>query len=299
MSLNASEQADFQYCGKVARQHYENFSVVSLFIPRALKPHFHAIYAFCRGVDDLGDEFAQDRRLALKEWRQQLQNAYHGRPSHPVFRALAATVHQFDLPYEEFDNLIQANEIDQDARAYQTIDDTLAYCHYSANPVGRLVLGLFGYHDARRYQWSDATCTALQLANFLQDTAIDLGRGRRYWPEEDLARFHLSSAELTRLALDPHPNQSAVRDWTLFEAARIDALFQDGRPLEFHVPTRLALQLQLYRMGGQAIVEAIRRQGANPLIRRPTVSSVQKLELMVRAIAGWPAHMNSRPTGGS
>jgi squalene synthase HpnC len=270
----------FRQCARIARQHYENFSVLSLFVPRRLRPHFSAIYAFCRGVDDLGDEYAGDRREALAVWRQELQRAFEDHATHPVFQALSVTIRRFQLPYEEFDKLIRANEMDQDRRVYETFDDTLDYCTHSANPVGRLVLGLFGYTDSERLALSDAICTGLQLANFLQDLTVDLARGRSYWPEEDYRRFGLSSQELATQGGDVR----RIQEWTRFEAERTLAYFRQGRPLEGRVPWRLGRQLALYRLGGEAVIDNILRQGANPLMGRPVVTHWRKLQLMGRVL---------------
>ncbi|MCY0877375.1 MAG: squalene synthase HpnC [Firmicutes bacterium] len=279
MRLDGCE-AEFRQCARIAQRHYENFSVLSVFVPRALRPHFSAIYAFCRGVDDLGDEYAGDRRAALAAWRQELQRAFEGRATHPVFRALSVTIQHFPLRYEDFDNLIRANEMDQDAVRYRTFEDTLHYCAHSANPVGRLVLGLFGYTDAERQRLSDAICTGLQLANFLQDLARDLARGRSYWPEEDYRRFGLSSEDLAQGLGDV----GRIQAWTRFEAERTWAFFREGRGLEALVPWRLGRQLALYRLGGETVVAAILRHGANPLQGRPVVTPWQKLQLMGRVL---------------
>lgn len=290
---------DFRYCQNIASRHYENFSVVSFFIPKALRPHFSAIYAFCRGVDDLGDEFAGDRRRALEKWRSELNCAFDGRAHHPIFRALSETIRNFGLEYEEFDKLIKANEMDQEERSYRTIDDTLEYCRHSADPVGRLVLGLFGLGDGRRYELSDAICTGLQLANFLQDTADDLRSGRAYWPEDDLAQFGLSQKTLSDYAAgsSPHPDLEAVAAWGEHEVKRIQEYFDEGASLERMVPRRLSLQLQAYRLGGEAVLDGVRRQGFNPFIGRPQVSKTRKLLIMGRIIAGAarPLHGTEHP----
>ncbi|NMP21075.1 squalene synthase HpnC [Sulfobacillus harzensis] len=278
---------DFRYCERLARTHYENFSVLSVFIPAQLRPHFAAIYAFCRGVDDLGDEFPGDRREALQGWREELIRAYQGRAEQPAFRALERTVEEFQLPFEEFDRLIRANEMDQQAKDYQTVEEVMDYCRHSANPVGRLVLGLFGIRDEERWRLSDATCTALQLANFLQDTAGDLKRGRNYWPEEELAQFGLSRRALAQAAgVGGTLDSEAISAFGRYQADRIQRLFQRGARLEHMVPKRLGLQLKLYRLGGQAVVEALRRQAFNPFLGRPVVTVGQKLSIMGAVAAG-------------
>lgn len=277
---------DYATCRRVATHHYENFSVVSAFVPKALRPNFYALYAFCRGVDDLGDAYAGDRLAALCAWRLELARAYEGTTTQPVFRALGDTVRRFDLDRREFEKLIDANVMDQASPAYATFEDTLAYCRCSADPVGRLVLALFGYRDERRQALSDAVCTGLQLANFLQDVDRDRRNGRCYWPEADLRRFGLSSA----LLLDPtweDWDSAAVAAWTAFESERIEGYFALGAGLEAMLPGPLGRQIRLYRLGGEAIVQALRAQDGNPFRHRPVVSTASKLVIMGRVLTGW------------
>ncbi len=287
---------DFRYCQKIASNHYENFSVISSFIPRHLRPHFSAIYAFCRGADDLGDEFDGDRKRALKAWRDQLDHAFNGTADHPIFRALTETIRRFNLNYVEFDKLIKANELDQEERTYLTIDDTLEYCRHSADPVGRLVLGLFDIRDSKRYELSDSICTGLQLANFLQDTADDLRRGRAYWPQEDLEKFGLTQEMLIEFAINgnPQPDVDAISRWAAFEAQRIQQFFDQGALLERMVPPRLGLQLQAYRLGGEEALEGVRRQRFNPFVGRPQVTKPKKALIMARIVAGSAKNLANR-----
>ena len=169
-----------QYCRNLARSHYENFSVATWFLPQRLRQHFFNVYAYCRISDDLGDEVGDhDTSLRLlDEWEAELEECYRGSPRHPVFVALADTVRQFDIPKQTFADLLTAFRQDQSVTRYETFEDMLGYCHYSANPVGRLVLYLCGYRDAERQKLSDFTCTALQLANFWQDVSVDFSKGR-------------------------------------------------------------------------------------------------------------------------
>src|SRR5581483_5798243 len=163
---------------RLARSHYENFLVVSWLLPRRLHQPMFNVYAYCRTVDDLGDEAEGDRLALLADWERQLEACFAGQAEHPVYIALASTVREYELPIDPFRRLIRANQQDQTVGRYETFQDVLAYCENSANPVGQLVLRLFGYRDARRFELSDATCTALQLANFWQDVARDYAQGR-------------------------------------------------------------------------------------------------------------------------
>ncbi|QRF23927.1 squalene synthase HpnC [Alicyclobacillus sp. TC] len=283
-ALTAGLEKEFAYCADVTAQHYENFSVISWFIPKDLRPHFCALYAYCRGVDDLGDEWTGNRLEALDQWEQQLDLCYNGRPTHPIFRALQISIQTYHLEKRDFLALIEANRMDQSISSYETFSDLAAYCACSANPVGRLVLQLFGYRDDRRQKLSDDICTALQLANFLQDLSVDIPRGRLYIPLEDLRQFDV---DLTDLQAGHFNRQiSCLMD---FEIQRTEQFFRSGQPLEHMVPTRLGKQLRLYRLGGQAILEALRRRGGNPF-PRPTVSALAKAMLIVKLFIS-PRHI--------
>src|SRR5437016_806976 len=187
-----------QYCARLARTHYENFSVATWFLPVRLRQHFYNVYSYCRISDDLGDEVGNPQQSLelLNQWEAELEACYSGSPRHPVFVALSQTVRQFSIPQHEFSDLLIAFRQDQTVTRFQTFDDVLGYCKYSANPVGHLVLYLCGYSDPERQQLSDCTCTALQLANFWQDVTVDLGKGRIYLPLEDLRRFEVSPEDI-------------------------------------------------------------------------------------------------------
>src|SRR5579863_6166863 len=188
-----------RYCARLARTHYENFSVASWFLPSRLRQHFFNVYAYCRISDDLGDEVgdASASLALLDQWQRELDACYEGAPRHPVFVALAETVREFDIPKHEFSDLLIAFRQDQTVTRFETFEDVLAYCHYSANPVGHLVLYLCGYRDAERQQFSDYTCTALQLANFWQDVSVDFAKGRVYLPLESLRKFGVTEDDIT------------------------------------------------------------------------------------------------------
>src|SRR5277367_1768173 len=193
-----------QYTRWLATHHYENFHVVSFLLPKRLHQDFYNVYSFCRWADDLGDEIgdtAESLRL-LSWWREELKAMFAGKPTNPVFVALDKTAAQYRLPFEYFDDLIQAFEQDQTVTRYRNFDELFHYCKYSANPVGKLVLGLCGYSDAARQQLSDATCTALQLANFWQDVIVDLEKDRVYLPLDVLERHGYSVEALTARRFD-------------------------------------------------------------------------------------------------
>lgn len=271
-----------EYCARLARTHYENFSVASWFLPKRLRQHFFNVYAYCRISDDLGDEVGdpQSSLDLLNEWEQELNACYSGNPRHPVFVALAETVEQFHIPQHEFSDLLRAFRQDQTNTRFETFADVLAYCRYSANPVGHLVLYLCGYSDAERQQLSDFTCTALQLANFWQDVSVDYDKGRIYLPLEDLRGFAVTEQDISAKR-----NTPAFRSMMQFEVTRAREWFDQGVPLIAKVDRELALDLELFTRGGQEILNAIEKQDYAVLGRRPSISKPRKLALVARAAA--------------
>ena len=263
--------------------HYENFSVASWFLPSRLRQHFFNVYAYCRISDDLGDEVGDTTASLelLDQWERELDACYAGTPKHPVFVALAETVRQFDIPKEEFSDLLRAFRQDQTITRFPTFTDLLAYCKYSANPVGHLVLYLCGYRDPERQQLSDFTCTALQLANFWQDVTADYAKGRIYLPLEDLHRFQVSEDDIAH-----DRNTPAFRDLMKFEVERARDWFRQGVSLVKKVDRELAIDLDLFSRGGLEILNAIEKQDYAVLGNRPAISKPRKLALVVRAAVG-------------
>lgn len=271
------------YTEKIARTHYENFTVVSAFMPRELRQDMFNIYAYCRWSDDLGDEIPDPKLAsqALEWWRGELDACYADSPRHPVFVALHETIQRFEIPPEPFHHLLDAFVQDQTVKRFPTYADLEHYCVRSANPVGRLVLYLFGFRDAERQSLSDATCTALQLANFWQDVTVDWEKGRVYLPLEDLTWFGVQEEQIPQREFTP-----AFRELMAFEVARARRLFQEGLPLLRMVPRRLRLDLELFTRGGETILDLIERQDYNVLTRRPELGKAGKVRLIVRRLAG-------------
>jgi squalene synthase HpnC len=271
------------YCGRLARSHYENFSVASWFLPKRLRQHFFNIYAYCRISDDLGDEVGDPEASLqlLDDWQAELDACYCGNPRHPVFVALAETVRQFDIPRQPFVDLLTAFRQDQAIHRYETFEALLGYCRYSANPVGHLVLYLCGYRDAERQALSDSTCTALQLANFCQDVSLDYSKGRIYLPLEDLRRYKVSEE-----AIAAGQNTPAFREMMRFEVQRTRDWFKQGWPLAAQVDRELAIDIKLFSRGGLEIMNAIEGQSYAVLGRRPVISKTRKLALVARAALG-------------
>jgi len=270
-----------QYTRWLATHHYENFHVVTFLLPKRLHQDFYNVYAFCRWADDLGDEIgdaAESLRL-LAWWRRELEAMYVGEVKHPVFVALEGTAHKYNLPIQLFADLISAFEQDQRITRYANWLDLFGYCRYSANPVGRLVLRLCGYADDDRDRLSDATCTALQLANFWQDVTVDLKKDRVYLPLDLLDRHGYSLAELRAGTFNP-AFQAVMHD--AVEVAR--KLFQEGLPLVKMVDKRLAFDLDLFSRGGLRVLEKIKRQNYNVLARRPAISKVERVSLLLASL---------------
>lgn len=274
------------YCSYVTRSHYENFTVASALLPRRLRPHFHAVYAFCRWSDDLADEVGANAQAMLAWWRGELLAMYASQTQHPVLIALADTARRFDIPPKPFLDLLHAFEQDQLVARYDNFDQLIDYCRHSANPVGRLVLHLFDCHTPDRLAASDSICTGLQLANFWQDVARDLVLGRVYLPVEDRRRFGYPDTDLEAKRFTP-----AFAELLRFQVNRTRAYFERGESLLATLPLCARRDVSLFLGGGRAVLAAIERQGYDVWSRRPIVSSWTKAVLFAKAVGGslWPA----------
>lgn len=274
----------YQYCEQIARAHYENFPVGSVLVPKPLRKHFYSIYAFARTADDFADEgytegYAEAERLAcLDQWREMLRASVEGRAQHPIFIALAETRRQYDLPLALFEDLLAAFMQDVTRHRYQTFAELLDYCRRSANPIGRLILLLFGHRDEHLHQQSDAICTGLQLANHWQDVRIDLAKDRIYLPAEDLARFGISVEELQQASVDERFKRLMQE-----EVARARELFTRGKPLCLAMRGRLGLELRAVWLGGTTILNRIEASNYDVFTRRPVIRTTDKLRLMLAA----------------
>ena len=267
----------YSRCERLARGHYENFTVVSWFLPRNIRRHLYAIYAFCRSVDDLGDEFAGDRSAALDLWEEEIGRCFDGVPRHPYMTALQNTIRTFDIPREPFLKLVQANRMDQTIHRHATYGDLDHYCQHSANPVGHLVLYVCGYRDAERMRLADFTCTALQLTNFWQDVARDFAMGRIYIPQEDMERFGYSEKDLAAGVVN-----RPFREMMAFEVERARELFRKGLDLVPTLDGRIKIDVALFSLGGLKILDAIETQDYDVLTNRPKLSRAAKIGMMLR-----------------
>ncbi len=306
------EQLDYEqatrFTRELAQRHYENFSVVSWLLPRRLRDDFRHIYAFCRCADDLGDETGDPQKSLelLSWWRRELDFCYDARPRHPVFVALQRTIEQHDIPRKPFDDLIDAFVQDQTVTRYDSWDRLLDYCRRSADPVGRLVLYVCGYRDTQRQQLSDATCTALQLANFWQDVRRDIvERDRVYLPREVADRHRLDIDVMVlavKAAADADSGDAACcgslppvgisallpafRSTLKDVTQRTWPLFARGRQLWPMMSPDVRVDVKLFTRGGETILSMIERMNYQTLLRRPTLSRGRRIGLMLHAVMG-------------
>lgn len=279
-----TEAEAFAYCTRLTKAHYENFPVGSLITPAALQPAVHSLYAFMRTADDFSDEDRRpgdeaERLAYLWTWQAMLDECMEGKARHPIFIALRSTIDRYRLPVQWLSDLLHAFTMDCTVRRYETFDEVLTYCRYSANPVGRLILTLFGYRDDERYQLSDAICTGLQLANHWQDVSIDWQKDRMYLPQEDMKRFGVTEAHLMNRTFD-----AAFRRLMEFEVERVWQLFRSGQSLPERVKGRLRWELRLTWLGGTRVLEKIQALDYDVLHTRPVVTRVDWLRLGLRAL---------------
>jgi squalene synthase HpnC len=270
----------------MAVDHYENFPVASLLLPRRLVPAVQAIYAFARGADDVADEgdaTPEERLAALAGYETALVHIELGTPADRAFEPLAAAIARHDLPFRPFHDLLSAFRQDVTVTRYQTYGELLDYCRRSANPVGVLMLHLYGAATPDNVRDSDAICTALQLINFWQDVALDQQKERIYVPLEDLARFAMSPAHLHDPAM--HGKWRALMR---FEVERTRALMLSGAPLAWRLPGRIGLELRLVVHGGLRILEAIEEVDYDVFRRRPALRRPDWLKVFWRALRPLP-----------
>jgi squalene synthase HpnC len=277
-----------RYCRRLARRHYENFLVATVFLPRHLRQHFYNVYAYCRTSDDLADETGDPRKALdlLGQWEEELRACYQGRVRHPIFMALRETIDRFDIPITPFVSLLEAFRRDQTKTRYQTYEELLDYCQYSANPVGHLALYLGGYRDEERQLLSDCTCTALQLANHWQDIQRDLARlDRIYLPMEDMERFSYSEADLRNELCDKR-----FVELMKLEVGRARELFLKGLKLADMVDSRLAMDIELFGRCGLALLDRIEAVDYNVFRHRPTISQWMRTRLLLSCWRSRRAH---------
>jgi squalene synthase HpnC len=273
------------WCRELTTSHYENFHVATFFLPKKVRPHFESIYAYCRVSDDLGDEVA-DGTTALRllnTWEEMLNECYDApeRSMHPVFVALRETIAECELPRVLFSDLLYAFKMDQVKTEYASWEELLKYSRYSANPVGRLVLWVCGYREEALGLLSDKVCTALQLANFWQDVVEDAERGRRYLPAESLVRYGVDEGQILGRVFTPE-FRAMMQDLVV----RTRAMLLEGGAISGFVDKDLKVTLDLFRKGGEAILDGIEAENFDVLRGRPVVTKLKKLSLLMGALLG-------------
>ncbi len=273
------------YCTWVTRTHYENFSAVSILLPRNLIPHFYPVYAYCRWSDDLADEVNQGEEvlILLDWWRKELLKIYAGGNCvllHPVMVALKPTIEKFQIPQNPFLDLLKAFTQDQFKKRYLTFDELIQYCENSANPVGHLVLYLADSYNEENARRADLICTGLQLANFWQDIARDYHQlGRIYVPEEDWLRFGLTETDFAQGSATKE-----FREMLRFQVERTEQMFQEGASLLERLPSTIRLDIELILQGGLGILQQIRAVDYDVLTKRPKLSKRDQVSFLVKVL---------------
>jgi squalene synthase HpnC len=279
----------YAYCEDFARAHHESYPVASRLIPAAMRPHVMAVYAFARSADDFADEpqFEGRRTEALERWEQELQAAAHGEATHPVFIALADTIEKRDLPVPPLQDLLSAFRMDMEVRRYANFSALRSYTARSAEPVGRLLLGLFGYRTPELVRFADEISTALQLTNFWQDVAADAARDHIYVPAEDMHFFGVTEAALKAL----RPTRE-TRELLRFQVARTRSLYERGRPLLRRLDNDLKLELALIWLIGTTILDKIEAADYDVFTHRPTITRRDKAMIMAKAAKHWASRLD-------
>jgi squalene synthase HpnC len=279
----------YEFCDEFARAHHESYPVASHFVPTELRPHVIALYAFGRAADDFADEPEYEGRRweALDAWQDELTRCFHGEATHPVFVALADTIEKRGLPHPPFTDLLSAFRTDLEVKRYATFSSLRGYTARSADPVGRLLLALFGYQDPELVRFADEISTALQLTNFWQDVAADAARDHIYLPAEDLHFFGVTEADIK--ALKP---TRATRDLLRYEVARTRALYERGRPLLARLDNDLKLELALIWLIGTTLLDKIEAADFDVFTQRPTINTRDKAKVLAKAAKQWAIHLD-------
>ncbi len=271
--------------GELARKHYENFNIAAFFLQKRLRQDLFNVYAFCRLADDIADERRNGDREAeetLDNWEKHLENSVRGNAPDPIFEALGGTINTHRLSLQPFRNLLHAFKLDLTRKRWETWDDLRYYTRHSADPVGRIVLEIFGCRDPDIFALSDKICTALQLTNHWQDIREDWERGRIYIPLEDMKKFGVSEAEIDSRAMTDR-----FRNLMKFEVERADRLFREGLPILRRVDARLRFQIALYWCGGMKALKTIRRVDYDVLNQTPKLNRLDKVFTVFNALGRW------------
>ncbi len=281
-------KSSFKYCEEIAKNHYENFPVASFLVPKNKRKYIYSIYAFSRAADDFADEPSieggkEKRLVLLDEWNGKLRDCYKGKAYDPIFIALSRTVEECKIPIETLENLLKAFRQDVVKSRYADFDEVLGYCINSANPIGRLVLMVFGKHNEDMFRFSDKICTALQLTNFWQDVIIDLKKDRIYIPQEDMNKFGYKKEDLFNLRYNEE-----FKKLMIFLVNKTEQLFDEGKELmklttEDETLKRLTWELNLTWLGGKEILKKIKLIDYDVLHKRPKLNFFDKIKLLTKS----------------
>ncbi len=281
-------KSSFKYCEEIAKNHYENFPVASFLVPKDKRKYIFSIYAFARAADDFADEPAieggkEKRLVLLDEWNGKLRDCYKGKAYDPIFIALSRTVEECKIPIETLEDLLKAFRQDVVKNRYADFDEVLGYCINSANPIGRLVLMVFGKHNEEMFKYSDKICTALQLTNFWQDVTIDLKKDRIYISQEDMNKFGYKEVDLFNLRYSEE-----FKELMIFLIRKTEQLFDEGKELmrltaENETLKRLTWELNLTWLGGKEILNKIKLIDYDVLHKRPKLNFFDKIKLLTKS----------------
>jgi squalene synthase HpnC len=274
----------FIYCENIAKKHYENFPI-GLLVPRHIRKHVFSIYAFARFADDIADEGDAEleyRKSQLENWLCQLDECYLGTSKHPIFIALGKTIQEFNIPKSLFADLIKAFIMDVEKNRYDSFDEILFYCKHSANPIGRLMLIFFNKSNSETNLYSDYICSALQIANFLQDVSIDIKKNRIYFPLDSFAKHNYSEQDF----FDKKINNSFIN---IFDEQldKTYKLFEKGKPLVRHLKGRIKFEMLLTIESGKTILKKSNLIKHNIFFQRPVITTIDKLIILKKTALQW------------
>ena len=281
---NFSYKESIEICYEVINQNYENFPIYMFFLNKDMMNDFASIYAFSRGVDFIGDELKSDEvDKALQIWRSELDLAFDGNPSNPIFIALSKTINKYKLEIEPFRRLIKANEMDQYITKYNSWNDIFSYCDHSANPVGAIVLRILGYTENSNIKFSNKICTGLQITNFIQDIKVDHYKNRTYIPQNLLKKHNLDFSSINKVTKNDINFLSKFDNLLADLIQENQQLYDQGRILIKNLTKKHAIIINIFILSGQTILNKIRNQKSNILFKKPRTNKLEKLYIIIKA----------------
>ena len=281
---NFSYEESIKICYEVINQNYENFPIYMFFLKKDMMNDFASIYAFSRGVDFIGDELnINEVDKALQIWRSELDLAFDGNPSNPIFIALSKTINKYKLEIEPFRRLIKANEMDQYITKYNSWNDIFSYCDHSANPVGAIVLRILGYTENSNIKFSNKICTGLQITNFIQDIKVDHYKNRTYIPQNLLKKHNLDFSSINKVTKNNINFLSKFDNLLADLIQENQRLYDEGRILIKNLSKKHAIIINIFILSGQTILNKIRNQKSNILFKKPRTNKLEKIYIIIKA----------------